>query len=346
MSTLAGVFSETLLQAARAKAEVMAMDARLIADTKPWTETVRAIMENTKMKFGELTNSQKDYTVEVEYSHLCTNDAGDYTSENYCATTCGEPSTNIKEFTADTPIFKCFTIKRGTLRGNDFNFEELYAQARIMAERYLLELLAQRTIAVIEANLGANQFTTGKGTVLGTNTTFASAFWSASLVPELMQTAVRNKFESFYLLDSGLLYNAIQAAAINSGNANGSGDARAFGMLKYYADLYNIDIVNTPDRVMYMIDSNAIGLTSKTRLPNITKASPEYYGGDEWRWSENGLIIPGLVYDIHRNIACDTETDEKNETFKVILRPITAVNPTGCDSDVTGLLKMLCATAT
>jgi len=342
MSTTAGYFDETLLVSRVVRAQVMGADARLKADSQAWFATLKAVKENNRWQFGELSRSDKDITVQAIYAHLCADNAAPYTSDAYCTQTCGQPSTNAKTFTLNTPIYDCFSLYNSVGRTNEINMDELWATSRIAVDKNLLQLASQNLIsAVIEPNLGVSTYF-GKGVQNGHEMQFNSAYFTASLVPELMQIAVRNKFNDFYLLDSGLLYNAIQAAKFNAGNANGAGDALAFGTLKYYADLYNIDLVNTPDRVMYMIEPNAIGFLNRANNANITKAAPVQVAADEWRWSEESVLMPGIVYDVHMTIACDPASDEKITTYKYIMRGGAWVNPTGCDSDNTGILRLAC----
>lgn len=343
MSTTDGYFDETLLLNRIARVSAMGANSRLNADNQAWFNTVRAIAENNRWQFGELMRSDKDVTVQGIYTHLCANNAGDYTADNYCTQTCGEPSTNAKNFTMPTPIFDCFTLNENIGRTNEINMDELFMTSRMGVERNLLQLLSQRIIStVIEPNLGVNAYTLGKGTINGTDTEFASAYWNANLVPEIMQTAMRNKFNDYYLLDSGLLYNSMMMANFNRGNANGSGDFAAFGALKYYADTFNIDAVNTPDRVMYIIEPNAIGFMTKSHLPNITQTAPKQVAADEWRWSESSMMFPNISFDVHMTIACDPLTDQKVTTYKYILRWGAWINPTGCDTTNTGILRTVC----
>jgi hypothetical protein len=100
--------------------------------------------------------------------------------------------------------------------------------------------------------------------------------------------------------------------------------------------------VHGNDQVMYMIDKSAIGMAFKTRLPGIDKSRPTQVSADEWRWSEPSMFHPKIMYDVHYNIACDSLTDGKVETYKLIARPVAAINPTGCDGDNTGVIKFQC----
>jgi hypothetical protein len=235
-------------------------------------------------------------------------------------------------------------MNEAVFRGNELDLDEVWAEARIKIEKNLLELLSQRLITdVIEPNLGVNLYTTGKGVVAGTQTNFIPAYWNASIVAELARTAVMNKMNQQFLLDSGLLYNQIITAQFNAGNADGVGANAMFKSLRYYHDLFNLNAVHAPDQVMYMIERGAIGVFTKTHLANITEAKPKQVAGEEWRWSENSILMPGFVLDVHLTIGCDPLTDEKVWTYKYILRWGGFVNPTACTPTNTGLLKMVCS---
>lgn len=342
MSTTNGYFDETLLLKRVARANALGQDGRLIADTIPFMETIKAVTENSTMQFGELRDSGKDKTVQVIYTHHCGIVADNYGSDDYCAFNGTQGSTNSKDMVMPAPIFAEFAVNSNIGRTNEIDTVELYMTSAKMAEKAIVEKLAKIIIAKIEASAGTNQYTGGKGTVAGAVTTIPSAYWNSSLVPDLMHTAIINKFASPYFLDSGILWNQIYMSQLNANNANGSGDATAFKTLKYYADLKLINEVNTPDKVMYMIDANTIGVTSKTQLPNINEGNMFQVASDEWRWSQPMMLLPGFTLDVHYKIACDTATDQKVEKYKFILRYGVFTVPTGCETAVTGIIKMKC----
>ena len=351
MSTTAGYFDETLLLNRIARAQALGAAGRLEADLKPFWETVRGVLDNTTMSFGDLIKNDKDYTLQVIYNHFCGESAEDGDVTEMCTPSCTEPSTNTKLWNLNIPIHKCFSLDYNVGRTNEMNNIEQYITARKAVEKMLIQTLAQRLIAIIENNIGVNAYTDGKGVVAGTTTTFNAAYWNSSLISELERTAIENKFMDPWYLDSGLLWQHIRNAQFNGGNANGVGDAAAFGSIanKYYADFYNMRHVHDTDRVMYMIDKGVIGLTSKSNLRGVDELvagggllQGSYFGGDQWRWSEPMMAIPGLILDVHRNISCSAVTGDKVETFDFWLRWIAPVVPTGCTTTNTGILKMVC----
>ena len=343
MSTTAGYFDETLLLNRIAKASALGMDGRLKAANEPNFAALAAVLDNTTMQFGPLMESGKDHVLQLVYPHFCGNTAGPYTSDNYCTQTCGEPSTNTTIITVPTPNFECFTIKHAVGRANEIDNMELYMEARIGAERNLLELETQYGIAALENALGTNVYA-GKGTVAGDTTTIGAAYWNSGMIPELIRTAIMNKFKDWYLIDSGLLWNQMALAKQNSGNANGAGDDAGFNSIasRYYVDFFNMAAVLGAEQAMYMIDKSAIGLAYKTFYPGVDKSRPVQVAADEWRWSEPSMFHPKVVWDVHYTIAFDSTTDQKVETYKLIARHVAAVNPTGCSGTNTGVLKLAC----
>lgn len=351
MSTTAGYMDETLLQARIAKAQALGVDGRLQADFNPFMETVRAVLENTTMSFGELTRNDKDLEVKVIYNHFCGESADDFDVTEACTPSCTEPSTNTKSFTLPTPIHKCFSLDYNVGRTNELDNADQYITSRKAAEKMIMQTLAQRLIALIELNLGVNVYTGGKGTVAGITTTINPAFWNSGIISEFMRTAIENKFNEPYYIDSGILWQQMANAKFNQNNANGSGDAAAFNSImgKYYADFYNMKQIHDTDHVLYMIEKGSIGLTSKSNLRGVDELvagggilQGSYFGGDQWRWSEPSMLVPGLILDIHRNITCSAVTGDKVETFDLILRWIASTVPTGCSGTNTGFLKFLC----
>lgn len=350
MSTTAGYTDETLLVKRQAKAKALGMANRLDADAIAFMETVRAIKDNTTMTFSELMRSDKDVQVQVNYGHYCGESADAYDADEACDPTCTEPSTNAKTITAPTPIHKCFSIDWTKYRANEIDAVDQYMESRVMTEKMIYQTLSQQLVAQLELNLGTNLYTTGKATVAGTTNTINAAYWNATLIPDLKRTAMRNKFTNPVYLDSGLLWNQMFAAKMNAGNANGVGDAAMFNSIagSYYADIYNIDIVNTPDLVMYMFDKGVIGLDSKsievgfdrllTNPGGILDAA--YVGNDQWRWSEPSILDNRFVLDVHRIVTC--KGDAKVEKFDIILRPVWFIAPTGCTTTNTGILKFTC----
>jgi hypothetical protein len=343
MSTTAGYYDETLLLNRIAKASALGMDGRLKAANEPNMGALIAVLDNTIMQFGPLMDSDKEHVLQLVYPHFCGNTAAQYTSDNYCTQTCGEPSTNTKLISVPTPYFECFTLKQNVGRLNEVDNIDLYMTARIGAERNLIELITQYGIAALEGALGTNLYA-GKGTVVGDTTTINAAYWNSGMIPELIRTVIMNKFKDWYVIDSGLLWNQMALAKQNAGNANGAGDAAAFNSIasKYYVDFQNMAAVHGSEQVMYLIDKSAIGMAFKTRVPGIDKSRPVQFASDDWRWSEPSMFHPGIVYDVHYTIACDSLTDDKVETYKFIARPVVAVNPTGCDTANTGILKLVC----
>jgi hypothetical protein len=351
MSTTAGYFLETALLNKIAKASAIGTDGRLKADFIPFFETVKAIKENSTMQFGPLLDAGKDEQLQVIGNHFCGEGADDFTEADACTPTCTEPSTNSWLMTVPTAIHKCFTIDFNEARGNELVNMDAYITARAATEKMLLQELSQRLIAFIEANIGDSVWT-GKGTTTpGAGTTYIPAYWNSGIISEFMRMAIMNKFQNPMYLDGGILWQQMANAKFNAGNANGAGDASAFNSImgSYYADLYNVMQTLQTDQVMYMIEKGAVGLDTKSHLEYADEMVASgnfldraYYGNDQWRWKEKMMLYPQFTIDVHRKIVCGGTKGKKTESFDLILRPVYAVNPNGCDTNNTGIIKLLC----
>jgi hypothetical protein len=133
----------------------------------------------------------------------------------------------------------------------------------------------------------------------------------------------KNLFESYWLANA------------NAGNSNGKGDAAKFGGADITFDLRNVDSVNTPDALTYMVQKGSIAMASRT-----------YYGSEvtdyltEKRYAIASNFVPGLSYDVHYSTEC--ENDFFKHKFKVKLDAGIFKNPAGCDLTNTGVLGFKC----
>ena len=62
MSTTNGYFDETLLLKRVARANALGQDGRLIADTIPFMETIKAVTENSTMQFENCPKYQVKFS--------------------------------------------------------------------------------------------------------------------------------------------------------------------------------------------------------------------------------------------------------------------------------------------
>jgi hypothetical protein len=110
------------------------------------------------------------------------------------------------------------------------------AKQMLKGDVSLMESFAQYMITVLNANVGADQYTSGTYYCDG-DTYIPAINWNANLVAYLSMMAQLNQFKNPILLDGGLLYQAWVLANFNAGNDNGKGAQAMFQGMNIDFDL-------------------------------------------------------------------------------------------------------------
>ena len=333
MSTTAGVFSETALVDIQVKADQIWADRIQKEDYVPQAEIVKCIIAQTTAKFGDLKGA-KDPTIDVAWINAC--DVEDDSCVD-CTIEGTELSTNVEEYYLNRE--RCSTIKIGedAFRTNLVNYEDVLAKGLLKASLALDEWWAGQTVAVLNANLGVNESDGGKGNVAGTTTYVLPAYWNADIMGYFARVAKLNRFNSPMLISGLNLYESIWTAEWEKCCENGIGK---FGTMDFCFDLFNIDSVNDPDLITYMINKGALAFVTKCYYGANSAANPVKMM-DQWRWSMPSFSLPGVCYDVHYENNCD-DGDFFTHEFKLKTFGDIFLNPVGCTSTRTGILEFEC----
>jgi hypothetical protein len=334
MSTTSGVFSETILQNIRIKASMMAMDDRINLQYKPEIGTLNFIQKQQTANIKPIFDvKRKKKVMEVWWENACGIEVADNVN---CVNGGNELSTNVEVYDLDIQKVAGFTVDEKKLYDNESNIEDLIAKGFLRADKVLSEYLAQVAVARLNAFLGINTLTVGKGTVNGTLTEIPAVFWTADLFAYLNRVAIDNRIDMPVFLSGKNLYESYWLANANAGNDNGKGDAAKFGGADITFDMRNVDAVNTPDAITYMVQRGMIAMASRTYYgPEVTDYMTEK------RYAMASNFTPGLSYDIHYSTECVDDFFKHN--FKVKLDAGIFKNPAGCDLTNTGVLGFKCA---
>jgi len=342
MSTTAGVFSETLLRTLRATADELMFDDRIKQQFIPQIGVIDAVKAvqtaRVNPKFSQLKGSDgmpKRTDVEVIWENACAIAAQACTT---CEIDGTKLSTNAQTYSLEFCKEVQFAVSEADMIDNEFDVATLIAKGLLKADKELVEQYAQYAIAVLEANKGVNAFTGGKGTVAGSDTYILAAYWDAALMGYLSRVSILNRFTSPKILSGSNLYESVWAANMNAGNDNGKGAAKMFGAFPIYFDLFNVDSVNTPNLVTYLLSQNSLAMANRAYNPQ----TPEPFVTGK-RWKIPSKFIPEFYFDVFYEPSCDTDFLEHQ--FKVKLLADLFVNPEGCETNNSGILTFLCGSA-
>lgn len=343
MSTIAGVFSETLLRDLRVKADELMFDDRIKLQFSPEKAIIDAIIAaqtaQVKPKFMQLKQSNggsKKYDIEVMWENACEVVTQECTT---CEIDGPELSTNAQiyglEFCKEVP----FAVNENSMVDNEFDFETLIAKGMLKADVELVNALAAYSVSVLNANKGVNVYTGGPGIPSGSDTYIDAAFWGPNLMAYLYQVATMNQFTSPILASGANLYQDYFIYNKKVGDADGKGNAALMGTFPIYFDPFNIDTVNTPDLFTYMLSMGSVALGNRTYNPSTVQESAANWK----RWTAPSKFVPGIAYDWFYKAECDNDMIKHN--FKAKLTADVLVNPAGCSSTNTGILTFICGTA-
>jgi hypothetical protein len=153
---------------------------------------------------------------------------------------------------------------------------------------------------------------------------------------QLSLAAIHNRLKRPYLLSGNNLYTANWNAEMNAGNADGKGAAKKMGAFPIYFDPFNVEAM-TP-KSTFMIDPNAVAFVNKARY----STDPDEFvnGADKTLFAIKSNAIPGVMYDVVYDTVCSG--NDIVHRYKIHATGKFILNPTGCDTDITGVLEFTC----
>lgn len=330
----AGDFSASNLRDALLKADKMWADDMVRPDYEADVEVVRAIRAEQNANVTILEDTRKDVDVEVAWINACGVTVED--CPDICVMVGDELETDKKAYSLDLCKSAGFKVSEQKFRSNLMDMEDAVAKGTLAASRVLDNYLAQQLVAEIDSFSGVNAVTNGRGTVDGTNTYVPEANWTPGLFAYFMRVATMNKFSNPYLLSGVNMWEQSLEVALDKLNGEGKGAAAKYKLMRQYYDLFNIDTVNDPDAVTYLINRGAIAMAFKNEYERTPKV---YNGAGITKSLTASRNIPGIFYDTIYTTECSG--DDILHSWKMKLKAGIFLNPTGCTDTRTGVLRFV-----
>ena len=251
-----------------------------------------------------------------------------------CSFTGAEADTEKMDLSIDQAKQTTFSVPLDAYRDNLFGFADALATNLNMTMVVQAESVAQYCVGVMNANLGVNEYTTASGwTVSGTSTTIEASQWDSTAIFGRFQIAARkNRFNNPFLLSGENLYQLAYMARTSNGNGEGKGDFVRINEMPIYNDIFNVDEVNDPSLLTYMVERGTFAFASKGYYPT----APETLNGNFQRFSIRNRFFPSLIHDVETLVDCSSGVWKQH--WKVIPRYKLFLNPTGCTATRTGVL--------
>lgn len=334
-SGTAGNYTATQLQKVIAKIDKAWADNQQHAEYVPNVDVVLALMKEQTARIKEIEDPEKDKTLRIYWVIDC-NTGVTTDDEDDCTINGPEAESKAQDYALTIKKMVKFSVKENMGRTNEVNREDALAVQLLARMKELDEYIAQTAVSKINSFAGTNQFTGGIGVVDGLTTYIAPSFWAGDMYGYFAQVAIMNKFKSPFMLHGSNLFQQNWQAAFNAANANQKDQLPKLQSIRSYWDMWNIDSVNTPDAVSYMITKGAIAFSSKHYYPQNTPV--EFMTSK--RWSIESKTLKGVWYDVIYTNRCNQE--DIIHDYKLKVKFDFFLNPTGCNEDVTGVLKLAC----
>lgn len=339
MSTTAGVFSETLLQNTIAKADELMLDAQIKKQFTPHIEASKAFLAGQTGNMQLLKNQNKDIELTVWWDNVCQNTGRACAP---CEVGGEESSTNTKTYKLEECWGYGFSVDENNFTGNYADPATHIAKQKLAKKKAIAEYITQAMVASLNGFAGINQLAGFQGTVSGTDTLINAALWDAKLLAYFNQVITANYFADAAFLTGSNFYQAATIAKASAGNANGAGDANLFSMMNPFFDQLNVDSVNNPDLVTYLIERGSVAFASKAVFDMNSPRDLGMAGGKLIKaWSEENGYIPGLIENWKYAATC--LNDRTLHEFSVEVKYGIFQNPTGCNEEITGVLRFVCS---
>lgn len=332
------------LQKVVTKIDKIWADHQAKQDYTPNVGVLEAIRKEQTARFKELENPDKDKTIRIWWLSDCSETVSDCEDDpDNCDWTGDEVSQKCEDYALDICINTKFSIEDMVFRTNEATADEALAIALARRLKILDEELTKRVTAKLATFVGTNQYTGGIGTVSGVNTYIKASSWGPDMYGYFGMVQILNKFANPFMIHGSNLFQANWQANYNALNQNQKDGAAKLNTMRSYWDLFNVDTINAPDSVSYMIDKGAVAFVSKNRYQVNT---PKVYQFGQ-RFAIESKALPGVIYDVYYKERCATVNGEEKiyHDYKLIARAGVFLNPFGCNEDVTGVLKFVCGTA-
>ena len=329
----AGDFTASNLVDVQLKADAIWMDNMAKTDYIADVEAFKALKENQSANVSTLETG-KDFKTTISWIQDCDIVATACTDD--CSIDGVELSTESKDLEITSCVKTSFKVERKGFRTNLYDMQEVVAKGMLKASKVLDEEITKAGIAFLNTSAGANIYAGPLGTLVSGDTEIAALNWDTRLLPYLRMVATKNRFNNPFMLSGENYWYADNEATYNKDNADGKGDNVRNSLLKRYYDLFNIEAVNDPDLVTYLINRGAVAFASK----NYDPAQPyDIMNPGQKRYSIESRNLPGVRYDVIYTTKCISNKIYDVWDFRGYYDFF--LNPTGCVADRTGILRFL-----
>ena len=308
------------------------------------TDAVRLIRAGQTARFKYLEDPDKDRTLKVWWPDDCREGTDD--CEDECAVDGPVAGTQCVDYALTDCFGYSWGITEKMFRTSDMTEDQLIAVELLKAMKVMDEKLDEKAIDLLLAARGVNKFDAGQYTVDGLVTWIPAAAWNPDLAAYLWLAAKKNKQTvPKVLTDTNLAQLSFLLENQTTDPMGASAIAKfnkAFGGMTM--DINMDEHLGT--KSTFLFQGNALFIANqaqnagKNRGRKVQAPNTGIFVTRDIMASRN---IPGITYDLFKSEVCVPGGDIKT-SWRLQYRGGFFANPTGCDTDRTGVLELRCGT--
>mgnify|MGYP003473118339 FL=1 len=306
------------------------------------TEAVQAVRGAQTGRFSLLEEPDKDYQLKVWWPDDCRSGEPD-DCEDECAVDGPVAGTQCVEYALTDCFGHSWGITEKMFRTSDMTEDELIAVEMLKTMKIMDEKLDRKAISLLMAARGTNKYA-GQYTVNGLVTEIPPAAWNPDLVAYLWLAAKKNKQTLPKVLTDTNLTQLSWLIANQTTDPMGASAALKFNQA--FGDM-NMDI-NMDDylghKATFLWQGNSLFIANQARNSGKDRGRKVQHpttGVFVTRDVMESKNIPGITYDLFMSEVCVPGGDIKR-SWRMQFRGGFFSNPTGCDTDRTGVLELRC----
>ena len=311
------------------------------------TDAVRAVRTNQTARFKLLEDPDKDYDLKIWWPDDCREGEPD-DCEDECAVDGDVAGTQCVDYALTDCFGWSWAITEKMFRTSDMTPDQLVAVEILKAMKIMDEKLDRKAMDLLLAARGVNKFDApaGQYNVGGLVTWIPAAAWNADLAAYLWLAAKKNKQTlPKVLTDTNL---AQLSFLIENQTTDPMGASAAAKFNKAFGGMYmdiNMD-EHLGTKSTFLFQGNALFIANQARNSGKDRGRKVQHpttGVFVTRDIMASRNIPGITYDLFKSEVCVAGGDIKT-SWRLQFRGGFFANPTGCDTDRTGVLELRCGT--
>ena len=309
------------------------------------TDAVRAVRTNQTARFKLLEDPDKDYDLKIWWPDDCREGEPD-DCEDECAVDGDVAGTQCVDYALTDCFGWSWAITEKMFRTSDMTPDQLVAVEILKAMKIMDEKLDRKAMDLLLAARGVNKFDApaGQYNVGGLVTWIPAAAWNADLAAYLWLAAKKNKQTlPKVLTDTNL---AQLSFLIENQTTDPMGASAAAKFNKAFGGMYmdiNMD-EHLGTKSTFLFQGNALFIANQARNSGKDRGRKVQHpttGVFVTRDIMASRNIPGITYDLFKSEVCVAGGDIKT-SWRLQFRGGFFANPTGCDTDRTGVLELRC----